>query len=895
MMKKKMMIKRLYIAIALVALNIMPMQAQTHAEATSQKWQGINLDTVLTATPAETDTYYDNNTIANGCPFLLYNVGTGCFITQGGDWAMEGRLFFRDFGRTMYLYSNGRINGGVVESQTATKNSFCARPPLLTGRNWNDDQYLAGNVTTLYDGNVNWANYDVNWHFVRVEDPSVTDTYTYYMYETKRGNENEKYYLGAAWGECHNSSVGKGIGQFVFWDDDRSCWTTVNVENNDAIKSVPKWETTLDDGTYLKQENGKAMLENGDIVEIQKLYQWKLISVEEFVRVLNDDGVGLNPSISSLIKDRDFTRNSNDFYDTNDWTTSPLASHTYEANTKRYCYTWGDYRKGQSNLKNNNQQSRGVVNEKWDTPVRLKSVFDSYTSTNTSDQPAGKKNAKFGFMTFEGVGTVYTNFEVPKPGWYELSSAGFSMSENDHDAYMFARVISTSDVNKKENTFPIPDGDTPSYGKVTLEKLPFGTYTYTKESYESCLEVGKELLYNVDQHRQKVWVQVTQEDFDSGNKVIRVGFGKDAATKSELLSASNGSGYYDTDWVCVDDIRASFMGLAPAFFYEDEEDLTYLSHDPDYRDNFKANEYVPTTLDGRYGGSASLQRTFTVGEWNTFSFPLPMTGEQVRNAFSQDVQNDCELLVMNQVIDSSVRSDCVIDFTTVDLMTTENVIEPGKFYLLKATKNPSIGENPRGEMANYYDLGKMFFSTNASDAENPEYKHPVIDLSVVKGHTAFGSETGNPGTEWVSYVQTPSYSKFRVNSSGIVIRTSTTGYDLGIKGETYATKGSYVLSKGKMYELKRDTPLKGFRGWITLTKSIFPNQTEAAAGAKFAIDGVIDGEDPIATSIDQHLAQPVNVRAIAGVYDLMGRKVGDTIENLPKGLYIVSGKKLLVK
>lgn len=874
----KMMIKRLYIAIALVALNIMPMQAQTvtqtHAEATSQKWQGINLDTVLTATPAETDKYHDDNTIEHGCPFLLYNVGTGCFITQGGDWAMEGRLFFRDFGRTMYLYSNGRINGGVVESQTASKNSFCARPPDKTGRSWNDDQYRAGNVTTLYDGDVNWANYDVKWHFVRVEDPSVTDTYTYYMYENNTKGTINNYYLGAAWGECHNSSVGKGNGKFVFWDDDRSCWTTANVIGNTE----------------------KKLLENGDSVEIQKLYQWKLISVEEFVRVLNDDGVGLNPSISSLIKDRDFTRNSNDFYDANDWTTSTLASdsYTYEAKTKRYCYTWGDYRKGQSNLRSNNQQSRGVVtNELWDYPVRLKSVFDCYTSTSTSDQPAGKKNAKFGFMTFEGVGTVYTNFEVPKPGWYELSSAGFSMSEQDHDAYMFARVIANTEAGKPEGEYDIPSGDVPYYGKVTLEKLPFEKYT--KDSYESCLEVGKELLYNVDQHRQKVWVQVSQDDWDAGKRTIRVGYGKNEATKSEAKTSGKNTGYYDTDWVCVDDIRASFMGLAPAFFYEDEEDLTYLSHDPNYRDNFESNEYVPTTLDGRYGGSASLQRTFTVGEWNTFSFPLPMTGEQVRNAFSQDVQNECELLVMNKVIDSSVRSDCVIDFTTVDLMTTENVIEPGKFYLLKATKNPSIGENPRGEMANYYDLGKMFFSTNASDAENPEYKHPVIDLSVVKGHTAFGSETGNPGTEWVSYVQTPSYSKFRVNSSGIVIRTSTTGYDLGIVDETYATKGSYVLSKGKMYELKRDTPLKGFRGWITLTKSIFPNQTEAAAGAKFAIDGVIDGEDPIATSIDRHLAQPVNVRAIAGVYDLMGRKVSDTIENLPKGLYIVSGKKLLVK
>ena len=861
----KMMIKRLYIAIALVALNIMPMQAQTHAEATSQKWKGIDVSTVL-GNPE----YPDDNKLEHGCPFLLYNVGTGCFITQGGDWAMEGRLFFRDFGRTMYLYSNGRINGGVVESQTATKNSFCARPPYETGRNWQDNNYNSYNFTTLYDGDKNWENFNVNFNFIRVENPSNTDTYTYYMYEVGKKNGEKNYYLGAAWGECHNTSVGKGDGQFVFWDDDRSCWTTANVIGNTE----------------------KKPLENGDEVEIQKLYQWKLISVDEFIEVLNDDGVGLNPSISSLIKDRDFTRNSNDFYGANDWTTSPLASHTYEANTKRYCYTWGDYQKGKSNLNQNNQQSRGVVDEKWDTPVRLKSVFDCYTSTSNSDQPAGKKNAKFGFMTFEGVGTVYTNFEVPKPGWYELSSAGFSMSEQGHDAYMFARVIANTEAEagKPEGEYGIPTGDVPYYGKVTLEKLPFGTYT--KKSYESCLEAGRELLYNVDKHRQKVWVQVSQDDWNAGRKTIRVGYGKNEATKSS--TAING-GYYDTDWVCVDDIRASFMGLAPVFFYEDEEDLTYLSHDPDYRDNFKANEYVPTTLNGRYGGAASLQRTFTVGEWNTFSFPLPMTGEQVRNAFSQDVQNECELLVMNKVIDSSVRSDCVIDFTTVDLMTTENVIEPGKFYLLKATKNPSIGENPRGKMANYYDLGKMFFSTNDEDENNSEYDHPYINLSVVKRHTAFGSETGNPGTEWVSYVQTPSYKKFRVNSDGIVIRTTTNGDSLGIVNNTYAPQGSYVMSGGKMYELKRDTPLKGFRGWITLTKSIFANQTEAAAGAKFAIDGVIDGEDPIATSIDQHLAQPVNVRAIAGVYDLTGRKVGDTIENLPKGLYIVSGKKLLVK
>ncbi|MBR2231662.1 MAG: hypothetical protein IJ891_04770, partial [Prevotella sp.] len=89
------------------------MFAQTHADATSQKWKGIDVSTVVGNTEGK---YPDDNTLASGYPFLLYNVGTGRFIMQGGDFAMEGRLFFSDFGRTMYLYSNGRINAAITES-----------------------------------------------------------------------------------------------------------------------------------------------------------------------------------------------------------------------------------------------------------------------------------------------------------------------------------------------------------------------------------------------------------------------------------------------------------------------------------------------------------------------------------------------------------------------------------------------------------------------------------------------------------------------------------------------------------------------------------------------------------------------------------------------------------
>ena len=204
------------------------LKAQTHAEATSQKWRGIDVSTVI-----GNSAYNDDNTLESGYPFLLYNVGTGRFIIQGGDWAMEGRLFFSDFGRQMYLYSNGRINAGITETNT-NKNSFCARPPEPFGENWSDTNYNTINLTTLMDGPINQANYSMNWTFERVEDGANTETYTYYMNQIWTGKTpNVHYYLGAAWGECHkNPPLGKGDGQFVFMDDDRSCWTTAEVRGN---------------------------------------------------------------------------------------------------------------------------------------------------------------------------------------------------------------------------------------------------------------------------------------------------------------------------------------------------------------------------------------------------------------------------------------------------------------------------------------------------------------------------------------------------------------------------------------------------------------------------------------------------------------------------------------
>lgn len=174
-----------------------------------------------------------------------------------------------------------------------------------------------------------------------------------------------------------------------------------------------------------------------------------------------------------------------------------------------------------------------------------------------------------------------------------------------------------------------------------------------------------------------------------------------------------------------------------------------------------------------------------------------------------------------------------------------------------------------------------------------DYKHPVLKVNVMNNYETVSSlNGGNDGTAHVNYVQTPGYDTFKVKG-GI--------YKGGPAGEgSYATKGSYAMSGGKMYELSKDTRIRGFRGWLTLSHSIFDDGGDGtAAPAKVSVDGVtdLDGESlgGVATAIEG--VQTANRDAANGnvVYDLTGRRVGTVGMALPKGMYIVGGKKLLVK
>ena len=850
--------KKKYCSIFLIALflSILPqceLAAQeqqtedTHAHASSLKWKGIDVSTVI-----GNDQY-----ATNGQKIYLYNVGTGRFIIEGGNWGMEGRLFHETFGRPLFLMSSGLIKSGIKEN--GTKDVFGCNAPkdFHDQTNWaNSDQY---SFTMMMDAN---SAKRKRWFFERVETEG--DTYTYYMYEEPK-DKTTKYYLGAVYGDWKKANSNTETDKLVYRDYDRATWTT---ESN-VINITEKYE--------VKEEFKTEM------IPLNELYQWRLVPEKEFLDMLDNDEIGLNPSVSVQIYDRDFTRNAEQF--STNWKTERKSGLIYNVKG-RYGFTFGS-----TGNKYSPQQNK-FNNDEWNKPLRLKNIFEK-TKDEASDPDRfryGLPNGKYGFLTFEGIGRTYTKVEVPRAGWYLVQCYGFVYSDSGHDAYLFAKVEGSNETSS-----------TGGESKNNLRHISTSTLSNEiltgKNDREKCLEVGKFLTQpktsesegeTKEDYLTTLWICVTQEQFEEGKRTLRIGVGKDEATQSDGIENNGNTYYYDTDWVCVDDFRMSYLGLRPAFFYEEEENLNYL--DPtstDYIDSEtnKAKQYQGASPTGQYAGAICIERSLLTDQWNTFSFPLNLTGEQIRQAFGEDAQ-----LAYIHSVGGLSQHDNVIDFQTKTLFTSETVVEPGQFYLLKPTRLPLKGIDPRGREAEYYELGRKYFSVND---EPDSYKHDLLAVGTKMENTEtikLGDKFGDDiqvGTASVTYVQTSDMTNFHVDSDGIYTGTGTNIY--APKG-SYAVSGSPTTGKATIFHLKRDTPIKGFRGWINLDKEL---DQQSSKEFSMEIYGMFFKE-PSGVTTDAELPSIQILSNDEAVYDLTGRKMGTLGKNLPKGIYIVKGKKFFV-
>ena len=114
-----------------------------------------------------------------------------------------------------------------------------------------------------------------------------------------------------------------------------------------------------------------------------------------------------------------------------------------------------------------------------------------------------------------------------------------------------------------------------------------------------------------------------------------------------------------------------------------------------------------------------------------------------------------------------------------------------------------------------------------------------------------------------------------------------------IIGDRDDLKGCYFFDNGKMYHSKdRARGLRGFSCWFKPTN----NNNNTPSSVKLTLDGVTQSGT---TGIEDILAdyeQPVS-RFANGIYNLNGQlvKQGNSTEGLPSGMYIVNGKKCIVR
>ena len=245
-----------------------------------------------------------------------------------------------------------------------------------------------------------------------------------------------------------------------------------------------------------------------------------------------------------------------------------------------------------------------------------------------------------------------------------------------------------------------------------------------------------------------------------------------------------------------------------------------------------------------YPVTYNIRRYFHVGKWESLILPCTLTGDQVKQTFGGD--QGVQLSVFDKV-----EGTCVY-FRPVDL--DKDSIVAGTPYIIKVGKGADI-------------------------ESKKEYTFPWGNSTTVKVNGPIYQVKG---------VVPPTFT-----GDSVRIVKETFGYNVQFHGFYYdpgaAPRNAYVVNDGNMYHLSSDwNNFVGTSWYITITDA----QGNAKA-LSFSFDG-----DSSTTAIENVTRQEdAAVQTDGFVYNLSGQRVGtrNNMSNLSSGIYIVAGKKVVVK
>ena len=262
-------------------------------------------------------------------------------------------------------------------------------------------------------------------------------------------------------------------------------------------------------------------------------------------------------------------------------------------------------------------------------------------------------------------------------------------------------------------------------------------------------------------------------------------------------------------------------------------------------------------------------------KWEALVMPVNLTAGQLRQTFGNDVEL-CHLVGLQ-------NGGNRIQFDKVDLTnTSETVVYAGECYAVKVVDAPDVAINTPYEF-NVYNVDADILDGRI------RYTGPVYHFEGVSRMNTLPAliEANNYDEQNTKYEDGVVTKYYRTEDGG--------GHDLMFKGYFYrntngAPANSYVLSNGTVYWLSQP--------WTGLMGTMWTLQEVDAVGN--VVDGnrlSFDFGDGELTGISDITTDGAEGTRMEGVYNLNGQKVsdGDSTDNLPKGIYVVDGRKVVVR
>lgn len=783
----------------------------------------------------------------------LYNVGTKQFLGKGGRWGteatmnVEGTPFTLTYGSgTFTLTSKVKQEGGDSNGKLTLMDGTD-----LTSKFDKFNYFVDGNVRASENHTITATGTPTEGYTL-----SITSTSSTPGTGNKSSMAGKTFYMFAEGANAHVSARLETATETMLGIPSDSTayskWVIVTEDQRkDAFKTVNNAHVAAVNATFLMSDFDFARNDNS-------CSEWKTGATKEGTTTgsLSYKGNKVckpTDAIPTIIKEYTYTS-------THAYKSSFLGGtkeHTSTIKTTVYHgETWEI--ECQESSKHDRDHTAQVTYTKTDEKVVADYTYylgNGYDEGNYTTDPITGETMTVGENRQQSYGGAWTanihgargsvvqtipTKNMIKEGWYRVSCVGFTTAKKG-----IARLYAAAGMG---NTTGSATAQSEKFAIANLHRIDAATKPNTYVEASKLLDTP-----NVNTYDASVKVYVSEKTpgvYETLSFGIQVGSAADETQDADAEA-----------WTCFDNFKIEYLGTPEheLILDEDQTDGGYIKAQA-----WDNNKTVQKSI-------VYLHRTMNPGTWNSLVLPINLNVGQVKSIFGDQVH----ISEFKGAYDENHPQRIIFDPITANRNDPDAIaIEEGKLYLVKPTAD---GGMPQGQPEKTFTYGDKTISvTNYYTIVGVTFKKK----SEIADNAYSGRVMGDTGSEEFGTAQ-------QVQFVGTYVKCFDN--DL-IPANSYVLNGNNKGgTAGLWYYRTVETKTKGFRGWLETIGD------RPSKGIEYEINGVVDQVNGDVTAIEGIEAAQQHD---ANIYNLNGQLVrqgATSTEGLPSGLYIVGGKKVVVK